>query len=142
MPNVAEASDGYVPPPRTGPKPFETVDPNVVASRFPPPHSGRERETDPNGPELPEGCEVTAIKRHGSSFWTQTVHLETLLGDGTPKSFFLKVARDEQGRRMMHGEFESMSTLYIIVPDFVPRPLAWGSYQNMEEVHFFLCDFQ
>lgn len=35
MPDVAEASDGYVPPPRTGPKPFEAVDPNVVASRFP-----------------------------------------------------------------------------------------------------------
>lgn len=43
---------------------------------------------------------------------------------------------------MMHGEFESMSALYTIVPDFVPKPLAWGSYQNMEEVHFFLCDFE
>lgn len=35
MSDAAEASDGYVPPPRTGPKLFETVDANVVASRFP-----------------------------------------------------------------------------------------------------------
>lgn len=32
MPDVTECSDGYVPPPRTGPDPFETVDPNVAAS--------------------------------------------------------------------------------------------------------------
>ena len=62
--------------------------------------------------------------------------------DGTPKSFFLKVALDEQGRRMMHGEFESMTALYKAVPDFVPMPYAWGSYKDIEGMHFFLCDFQ
>lgn len=30
MPDVTEASDGYVPPPRTGPNPFQVVDPNVI----------------------------------------------------------------------------------------------------------------
>ena len=33
MPDVTEASDGYVPPPRTGPSPFEIVDPNVVTGQ-------------------------------------------------------------------------------------------------------------
>ena len=42
----------------------------------------------------------------------------------------------------MHGEFESMSALYAIVPDFVPKPHAWGSYRDIEDTHFFLCDFQ
>lgn len=43
---------------------------------------------------------------------------------------------------MMHGEFESMSALYAIVPNFVPKPYAWGSYRDIEGMHFFLCDFQ
>lgn len=43
---------------------------------------------------------------------------------------------------MMHGEFESMSALYSIVPDFVPKAHAWGSYKSIEDMHFFLCDFQ
>jgi protein-ribulosamine 3-kinase len=93
-------------------------------------------------PELPEGSKVTPITPHGSSFWTQTAHLETTLADGTPKSYFLKVALDEQGRRMMNGELESISSLYAIIPDFVPKPYTWGSYKTYPEMHFFLCDFQ
>jgi protein-ribulosamine 3-kinase len=92
--------------------------------------------------ELPERCQVVDIIPHGSSFWTQTAHLETILADGKPKSFFVKIALDEQGRRMMHGEFESMSALYAIAPDFVPKPYAWGTYKDIEGMHFFLCDFQ
>ncbi|PGH12526.1 hypothetical protein AJ80_06687 [Polytolypa hystricis UAMH7299] len=122
MPDVAEASDGYIPPPRTGPSPFSDVDLNVVA-------------------KLPKGCRVTGITSHGSSFWTQTAHLQTVLADGTSKSFFLKVALDEKGRRMLHGEFESMSALYATVPDFVPKPHAWGTYKKFDYMHFFLCDF-
>ena len=42
---------------------------------------------------------------------------------------------------MMNGEFESMSALYAISPDFVPKPHAWGSYKSIPDTHFFLCDF-
>ncbi|KAL8641087.1 MAG: hypothetical protein Q9226_008675, partial [Calogaya cf. arnoldii] len=123
MPDVKECSDGYVPPPRTGPNPFELVDPNVKAN-------------------LPEGSNVANIFPHGSSFWTQTAQLRTTLPDGTPKFYFLKVAEGENGRGMMRGEFESMSLLYSITPDFVPRPHAWGTYHGLPQFHFFLCDFQ
>ena len=61
---------------------------------------------------------------------------------GALRSFFLKVALDEKGRQMMHGEFESMSAIYEVVPDFVPMPYAWGSYKDIDGMHFFLCDFQ
>jgi protein-ribulosamine 3-kinase len=64
------------------------------------------------------------------------------LPDGSQKSYFLKVALDEHGMRMMNGEFESMSALYRVVPDFVPKPQGWGSYKNMPNMHFFICDFQ
>ncbi len=93
-------------------------------------------------PELPEGSKVASIATHGSSFWTQTAQLETTLLDGTLKSYFLKVAEGENGCGMMRGEFESMSLLYSITPDFVPKPHAWGTYQGLPQFHFFLCDFQ
>ena len=79
---------------------------------------------------------------HGCSFWTQTAQLETTLPDGTAKSYFLKVAEGENGRGMIRGEFEGVSLLYFMTPDFAPRPHAWGTYQGLPQFHFFLCDFQ
>jgi protein-ribulosamine 3-kinase len=34
-----------------------------------------------------------------------------------------------------------MSTIYATTPEFIPRPIAWGSYATIPDVHFFLCDF-
>jgi protein-ribulosamine 3-kinase len=34
-----------------------------------------------------------------------------------------------------------MSTIYAVTPDLVPRPIAWGTYASIPDVHFFLCDF-
>jgi protein-ribulosamine 3-kinase len=42
--------------------------------------------------ELPQGCSITAVTAHGSSFWTQTAKLEIKLADETPKSYFLKAS--------------------------------------------------
>ncbi|KAL2268696.1 hypothetical protein VTJ83DRAFT_3542 [Remersonia thermophila] len=122
MPTAFRCNDGHVLPLRTGPNPFETVDPEVKA-------------------KLPEGSEVISITPHGSSFCSQTARLETRLPDGTIKDFSLKVAEFESGYSMMRGEFASMSTLYSITPDFVPKPYAWGTYQSNSRFHFFLCDF-
>lgn len=41
----------------------------------------------------------------------------------------------------MLGEFTSMSAIYSATPDLVPRPIAWGTYASIPDVHFFLCDF-
>jgi protein-ribulosamine 3-kinase len=92
--------------------------------------------------ELPAGTDVISLSPHGSSFWTQTAQLETQVEDGGRKSYFLKVAEGENGLSMMRGEFESMSLLYEITPDFVPKPHAWGTYKGLPDFHFFLCDFQ
>lgn len=43
---------------------------------------------------------------------------------------------------MVHSEFESMKTIYAVIPDFVPKPLAWGTYDTMPDTHFFLCEFR
>lgn len=34
-----------------------------------------------------------------------------------------------------------MSLIYEAKPDFVPRPIAWGTYTTIPDTHFFLCDF-
>ena len=42
---------------------------------------------------------------------------------------------------MVSGEFFSQSTLYTAVPDFTPKPYAWGTYAADPNIHFFLCEF-
>ena len=43
---------------------------------------------------------------------------------------------------MMHGEFESMKTIHTLMPDFAPRPIAWGTYKSIPNTYFFLCDYK
>lgn len=40
------------------------------------------------------------------------------------------------------GEFESTSAIRSITPDFVPEPIAWGSYKSSPDTHFYLCEFR
>lgn len=43
---------------------------------------------------------------------------------------------------MVLSEFESMSSLYNVLPEFVPKPKAWGTYTTIPDTHFFLCEFR
>ncbi|KAI9682128.1 MAG: hypothetical protein M1817_000182 [Caeruleum heppii] len=43
---------------------------------------------------------------------------------------------------MVHGEFESMRAIYTLLPDFVPEPIAWGTYDTIPDTHFFLCQYR
>ena len=42
----------------------------------------------------------------------------------------------------MNGEFESSLEIYKMLPDFIPEPIAWGSYQTVPNTYFFLCRFR
>lgn len=64
------------------------------------------------------------------------------LADGRPKSYFIKVISKDVGKNMVHSEFESMSAIYDVLPDFAPKPIAYGTYESIPDTHFFLCDFQ
>lgn len=35
-----------------------------------------------------------------------------------------------------------MSSLHSVVPEFVPKPTAWGTYTTLPDTHFFLCEFR
>lgn len=42
----------------------------------------------------------------------------------------------------MEGEFNSISTIYNLIPSFAPKPLAWGKFRlAVPDTYFFLCDF-
>ncbi|KAH6950643.1 Fructosamine kinase-domain-containing protein [Fusarium avenaceum] len=92
--------------------------------------------------ELPEGCKVVSIENHGVSFWAKTGRINILLNDGTPQSYFIKVISKELGMSMTKGEFHSMSAIHKVLPEFIPRPIACGTYQTISDTHFFLCEFR
>ncbi|KAG6361931.1 hypothetical protein INS49_010160 [Diaporthe citri] len=99
------------------------LDPNVIA-------------------ELPAGCRVISLERHGASFWAHTGKIATTSSDGCAANFFVKILSGESGKKMVHSEFESMKAIYALTPDFAPRPIAWGRYESLPETHFFLCEFR
>ena len=91
--------------------------------------------------ELPEGTEIKSIGAHGASYWTRTAEIKTKQADGSSRSFFLKVTQHDTGKGMVSGEIISMTTLYKAKPDLVPNPIAWGTFAQDSNIHFFLCDF-
>lgn len=43
---------------------------------------------------------------------------------------------------MVMGEFLAMSRMHQHNPALVPRPIAWGTYDDMPDAHFLLCEFR
>jgi protein-ribulosamine 3-kinase len=43
---------------------------------------------------------------------------------------------------MVRGEYESMKEIYTLLPDFAPKPIAWGTYKDVPDMHFFLCEYR
>jgi protein-ribulosamine 3-kinase len=54
----------------------------------------------------------------------------------------LKCATDELGKAMMEAEFCSMTELYHSMPSNVPKPIAWGQFQNTSpETYYLLLEY-
>lgn len=39
------------------------------------------------------------------------------------------------------GEFESTLAIHAIIPEFCPKPTAWGTFKNDPNSHFYICKF-
>ena len=85
---------------------------------------------------------MISTEAHVVSFWANTGRIDVELADDTLRSFFIKVLSKDLGKNMLHGEFESMKAIYTLLPNFAPKPIAWGSYSTVPDTHFFLCDFR
>ncbi|KAG8158449.1 hypothetical protein KVR01_011571 [Diaporthe batatas] len=90
--------------------------------------------------ELPKGTQVLSASSYGTSLWTRTARVDTIV-NGEKKDYFLKCAT-EAGAVMTEGEFHSISEIYKLIPTLTPRPVAWGKFLNSKiDTYFFLCDF-
>jgi fructosamine-3-kinase len=65
----------------------------------------------------------------------------------TTLSCSLMILRDTEGSfgahgiDMMKGTFEAEQSLYDFCPSHVPKPVAWGTYVDVPDTHFYLCEF-
>lgn len=64
------------------------------------------------------------------------------LEDGKSESYFIKILTGEVGRNILYGEYESMKTIHGVTPDYAPTPVAWGTYTQDPNVHYFLCQYR
>jgi fructosamine-3-kinase len=92
--------------------------------------------------DLPYGAKIVTTEHHGFSFRATTGRIDVELVDGSRQRFFMKVLLEERGRAMVHGEFESMTAIYNLIPNSVPKPIGWGTYETIPDTHFFLCEFK
>jgi fructosamine-3-kinase len=91
--------------------------------------------------EFPPGSKLISARPHGASFWTRTARIDLELSDKSHHSLFMKVATGDGGLGMLRGEYHGVSALYKIIPNGIPRPIAWGNYDADPNSHFYLCDF-
>lgn len=66
--------------------------------------------------------------------------VKSIKADG--RSTTLQTSTGHHGRESLKGEFESTSAMRAITPDFVPLPIAWGTYKSAPDTHFYLCEFR
>ena len=65
-----------------------------------------------------------------------------VLANGKHASFFIKVISKDVGKQMVHSEYECTQAIHTLMPDFVPKPIAWGTYASVPDTHFYLCEFR
>lgn len=87
---------------------------------------------------------MLSTTHHGISFWATTGRITVSLLDNnsTSQSFFIKTFTNDLGQNILYGEFESMKEIHKIVPDYAPKPIAWGTYKNSPSTHFLLCEYR
>ncbi|PNH37113.1 hypothetical protein VD0004_g9658 [Verticillium dahliae] len=91
--------------------------------------------------KLPADTTVNSVVPHGTSHWTQTARLAAEC-QGRPVQYFLKTVRGDRGRKVVSGEYRSMTAIHVVMPSLVPRPIAWGSCEDEPDLHFFLSEFR
>ena len=97
--------------------------------------------TDNAGSGLPKGCIVTHVVPWRASAWTKTAKVTTELSDGTARDYFLKTCSTDVGPIMMQGEFQSLSSIKNLMPDFAPQPYGWGQYMSSPGTYFLIMEF-
>ncbi|PVH82059.1 hypothetical protein DL98DRAFT_620823 [Cadophora sp. DSE1049] len=91
--------------------------------------------------DIPALKHPLAVVFLGSSAWAQTYRIVAKIEDGEKENYFMKVSHREDGKKALHGEFESTSSIHAIAGDFSPGPIAWGSFTSIPDAHYYICKF-
>ncbi|KAI1084014.1 Fructosamine kinase-domain-containing protein [Whalleya microplaca] len=91
--------------------------------------------------KLPTGSEVLSIIDSSPNPRVGTVRIEVKLEDGSSRVYFGKGASGDVGYNMMKGSFQAETALFNFIPEHVPRPITYGTYQSQPDTHFYLCEF-
>ncbi|RYP84416.1 hypothetical protein DL770_005208 [Monosporascus sp. CRB-9-2] len=101
-----------------------------------------ELTADPNVLKaLPDVVNIFAAQHHGESAWAQGLRIDARHSDDTQESYFMKVSKGYHGREALKGEYEATAAIYSIALEFCPKPIAWGTFENDEDSHFYVCKF-
>ncbi|KAL1880561.1 hypothetical protein VTK73DRAFT_5574 [Phialemonium thermophilum] len=90
---------------------------------------------------LSDVSEVLGVTYHGESAWAQAMRIDVLHADGNTESYFMKVSVGPHGRESLKGEFEATAAIHSATPDFCPKPIACGTFQDEPDTHFYICKF-
>ncbi|KKY27863.1 hypothetical protein UCRPC4_g00843 [Phaeomoniella chlamydospora] len=52
-----------------------------------------------------------------------------------------QITHTDIGKSNLRGEYESMKAIHAVMPEFVPEPVAVGTYASNSDVHFYLMGF-
>ena len=85
---------------------------------------------------------MLSTQEHGVSFWASTGRIDIQLAEGSNQAFFIKVMSKDAGRKMLLAEFESMKAMHNQLPEFVPKPITWDSYDSIPETYFLHCEYR
>ncbi|CAJ2499956.1 Uu.00g028090.m01.CDS01 [Anthostomella pinea] len=94
--------------------------------------------------KLPEGTLVRSIEQSGKSYWARTARIGTVHQNGEAVSADNPSSQVHQGKTgfdLVFGDNQAMKALWDVMPELVARPYGYGTYKQMDDVHFFLCAF-
>ncbi|KAM7201774.1 Fructosamine/Ketosamine-3-kinase [Naviculisporaceae sp. PSN 640] len=106
------------------------------------PVDGTRTVVDPNVfAALPDVDKVLEAEQVVQSRWATGIRIDAKNLDGNKGSYFMKVSEGHHGREAIKGEFEATSAIHAVVPNFCPKPIAWGTFASDADAHFYLCKF-
>ncbi|KAE9373660.1 hypothetical protein N431DRAFT_482636 [Stipitochalara longipes BDJ] len=90
---------------------------------------------------LPEGGEIVSVTKLGLSDYCDTSRYDVRLPDGSIQRFFEKAGKGPGGYELMMANWTSETSLHSFIPEYVPRPVGFGTYKSKPEITFFVLEF-
>ncbi|KAK1720291.1 Fructosamine kinase-domain-containing protein [Colletotrichum acutatum] len=92
--------------------------------------------------EFPKDGKVVEVTSLGLSDWCDTTQYNVQLPDGSIRRFFEKKARGDGGLEQIRAHWHSESSVYKFIPEYIPRPVAFGEYASQPKTYFLLLEFE